>query len=256
MWCGIDIGAATAKLVLFENTVVATIVLPSGFDTVKTAEMLVEQGLKKAGILRKDIRCIVATGYGRSMVPMADRTVTEITCHARGAHYLDSEVRTIIDIGGQDSKGISLDTTGKVKDFVMNDKCAAGTGRFLEVMARALEVELNELGDLSLKSKEKVTISSTCTVFAESEVISYKNQGKKKEDIIAGVHEAIASRIYAMVHQIPIQEKIMVTGGVALNRGMVHTLERKVEKEVVIPGDPQVVGALGAALLAKESDSS
>lgn len=256
MWCGIDIGAATAKLVLFENTVVATIVLPSGFDTMKTAEMLVEQGVEKAGILRKDVQCIVATGYGRSMVPMADKTVTEITCHARGAHYLDSQVRTIIDIGGQDSKGISLDTTGRVKDFVMNDKCAAGTGRFLEVMARALEVELNELGDLSLKSKEKVTISSTCTVFAESEVISYKNQGKKKEDIIAGVHEAIASRIYAMVHQIPIQEKIMVTGGVALNRGMVHTLERKVEKKVEVPGNPQVVGALGAALLARESDSS
>ncbi|MGC1120292.1 MAG: acyl-CoA dehydratase activase [Candidatus Methanofastidiosia archaeon] len=253
MWCGIDIGAATAKLVLLENAVVVSIVVPSGFDTVKTADMLVEQGLKKAGILRKDIQCIVATGYGRSMVPMADKTVTEITCHARGAYHLDNQVRTIIDIGGQDSKGISLDTTGKVKDFVMNDKCAAGTGRFLEVMARALEVELNELGDLSLKSKEKVTISSTCTVFAESEVISYKNQGKKKEDIIAGVHEAIASRIYAMVHQIPIREKIMVTGGVALNRGMDRALERKVEKEVEIPGDPQVVGALGAALLAKES---
>ncbi|MBU7013370.1 MAG: 2-hydroxyglutaryl-CoA dehydratase [Theionarchaea archaeon] len=255
MWCGIDIGAATAKLVLLENTVVAGIIIPSGFDTVKTAEELVEHGLEKAGILRKDIQCIVATGYGRRMVPMADRTVTEITCHARGAHYLDNEVRTIIDIGGQDSKGISLDATGKVTDFVMNDKCAAGTGRFLEVMARALEVELGELGTLSLKCEEKVAISSTCTVFAESEVISYKNQGKKKEDIIAGVHEAIASRIYAMVHQIPIQEKIMVTGGVALNRGMVRALERKMEKEVEIPGDPQIVGALGAALLGRESQS-
>ncbi|MBU6997352.1 MAG: 2-hydroxyglutaryl-CoA dehydratase [Theionarchaea archaeon] len=253
MWCGIDIGAATAKLVLFENMVVSSTVIPSGFDTVKTAEELMERGVEKAGIHRRDIQGIVATGYGRNMVPMADRTVTEITCHARGAHYLDSQVRTIIDIGGQDSKAISLDASGKVKDFVMNDRCAAGTGRFLEVMARALEVELDELGDLSLRCRENVTISSTCTVFAESEVISYKNQGKKKEDIIAGVHEAIASRVLAMVHQIPIKEKIMVTGGVALNAGMIHALERKVEKEVEIPEDPQVVGALGAALLAKES---
>lgn len=252
MWCGIDIGASTAKVVLIDDGIVSTVVIPSGFDTVSTAEAVFEKGLQKAGITKKEVQYIVATGYGRAMVPMASKRITEITCHAKGAYYLDDTVKTVIDIGGQDSKGIALDN-GKVQDFVMNDKCAAGTGRFLEVMARALEVELKELGGLSLKSQEKVSISSTCTVFAESEVISYKNQGKKKEDIIAGVHEAIASRIYAMVNQIPVKEPIMVTGGVALNQGVVHALEAKIEKEIIIPKSPQIVGALGAALLAKEA---
>lgn len=251
MWCGIDIGASTAKAVVFDEGIVSKVVISSGFDTKKTAEEVFEKGLEKAGITEKDVKYIVATGYGRIMVPMASKTITEITCHAKGAYYLDSTVKTVIDIGGQDSKGISLDN-GKVQDFVMNDKCAAGTGRFLEVMARALEVELKELGELSMKSQEKVSISSTCTVFAESEVISYKNQGKKKEDIIAGLHEAIASRIYAMVNQIPVKEKIMVTGGVALNQGVVHALKTKIGKEITIPEDPQIVGALGAALLARE----
>ncbi|KYK32737.1 MAG: 2-hydroxyglutaryl-CoA dehydratase [Theionarchaea archaeon] len=253
MWCGIDIGASTAKVVLIDDEIVSKIVVPSGFDTVKTAEEVFEKGVQKAGIARDDVEYTVATGYGRAVVPMASKSITEITCHAKGAFYLDDTVRTVIDIGGQDSKGISLDDTGRVQDFVMNDKCAAGTGRFLEVMAKALEVELEELGGLSLKSEEKVSISSTCTVFAESEVISYKNQGKKKEDIIAGVHEAIASRIYAMVNQIPVQEKIMVTGGVALNQGVVKALETKMQKETIVAEDPQIVGALGAALLARES---
>lgn len=252
MWCGIDVGASTAKMVLIDDGVVSTAIVPSGFDPVGTAETVFEKGLQKAGIAKKEVQYIVATGYGRAMVPMAFKSITEITCHAKGAYYLDDTVRTVIDIGGQDSKGISLDA-GKVQDFVMNDKCAAGTGKFLEVMARALEVELKELGGLSLKSQKKVSISSTCTVFAESEVISHKNQGKKKEDIVAGVHEAIASRVYAMVNQIPVKETIMVTGGVALNQGVVNALKTKIKKEVIIPKNPQIVGALGAALLAKEN---
>lgn len=252
MWCGIDIGASTAKAVVFDDGIVSKAIIPSKFDTERTAEAVFEKGLEKAGLTKDDIEYTVATGYGRIMVPMASKTITEITCHARGAYYLDNKVRTVIDIGGQDSKGISLDN-GRVQDFVMNDKCAAGTGRFLEVMARALEVELEELGGLSMKSQEKVSISSTCTVFAESEVISYKNQGRKKEDIIAGLHEAIASRIYAMLNQILIKEKIMVTGGVALNQGVVRALKAKIGKEIVITEDPQTVGALGAALLAKEA---
>jgi predicted CoA-substrate-specific enzyme activase len=251
MWCGIDIGASTAKVVLFDEAIVSWAIIPSGFDTRKTAENVLEKGVQKADITREDIEFIVATGYGRVMVPTASKAVTEITCHAKGAYYLDRNVRTVIDIGGQDSKGIALDN-GKVQDFVMNDKCAAGTGRFLEVMAKALEVDLEELGNLSLKCGEKVSISSTCTVFAESEVISYKNQGKRKEDIIAGVHEAIASRIYAMVSQIPVREQVMITGGVALNQGVVEALRARLEKEIVIAGDPQIVGALGAALLARE----
>ena len=249
--CGIDIGASTAKVVVFDNEILSAVVVPSKFDTVKTAEEIFEKGLEKANMTREDVDYIIATGYGRIMVPLASKTVTEITCHAAGAYYLDQNVRTVIDIGGQDSKGISLDDTGRVQDFVMNDKCAAGTGRFLEVMARALEVDLEDLGALSSKSQEKVSISSTCTVFAESEVISHKNQGKKKEDIIAGLHEAIASRIYSMVNQIPVRDKIMVTGGVAFNCGVVKALETKMGKKVTIAEDPQIVGALGAALLAR-----
>lgn len=252
MWCGIDIGASTAKVVVFDDKIVSKVVIPSRFDPVRTAEKVFEKGLQNAGITREDVHYTVATGYGRAMVPMASKSITEITCHAKGAYYLDDTVRTVIDIGGQDSKGIALDN-GRVQDFVMNDKCAAGTGRFLEVMAKALEVELEDLGGLSMKSQEKVSISSTCTVFAESEVISYRNQGKKKEDIVAGLHEAIASRVYGMVNQIPVKEKIMVTGGVALNQGVVQALKTKIKKEVIIVKDPQIVGALGAALLAKEA---
>lgn len=252
MWCGIDIGASTAKAVILDEDILSKVIIPSGFDTKKTAGDVFNKVLQVGNITEDDIEYTVATGYGRIMVPMASKTVTEITCHARGASFLDSTVRTVIDIGGQDSKGIALEN-GKVQDFVMNDKCAAGTGRFLEVMANALEVELEELGALSLESQEKVSISSTCTVFAESEVISYKNQGKKKEDIIAGVHEAIASRIYAMVNQIPVRERIMITGGVALNKGVVQALEMKIGKSVVVPEDPQIVGALGAALRAREN---
>jgi len=158
----------------------------------------------------------------------------------------------VIDIGGQDSKGIALDERGKVIDFVMNDKCAAGTGRFLEVMADALEVRLEDLGELSFQSREHIPISSTCTVFAESEVISYKNQGKEKEDIVAGLLEAIASRIAAMVNQISIHEKILVTGGVAFNTGVVRELEKKLGMPITVPENPQTMGALGAALIAHE----
>ena len=252
MWCGIDVGASTAKAVVVNDGILSAIIIPSRFDTIESAKEVFEKALQQARIQPEDIKSTVATGYGRIMVPMASRTVTEITCHAKGAFFLNEEVRTVIDIGGQDSKGIAVDDTGRVRDFVMNDKCAAGTGRFLEVMAKALEVNLEELGELSLRSREKISISSTCTVFAESEVISYKNQGKRKEDIVAGLHEGIASRIYAMVHQIPIKEKIMITGGVALNQGMVSALEMRMGKNVIIPENPQIVGAMGAALLAKE----
>ncbi|MGD2250162.1 MAG: acyl-CoA dehydratase activase [Candidatus Methanofastidiosia archaeon] len=249
-YCGIDIGASTAKVVVINKKVLAALVIPTKFNIVETAKTVFENGLKKAGITKKDVVYVVATGYGRHVVPMASKTITEITCHATGAYHIDNTVKTVIDIGGQDSKGIALDQ-GNVHDFVMNDKCAAGTGRFLEVMAGALEVDLKELGELSTMSQEKISISSTCTVFAESEVISYKNQGKKKEDIIAGVHEAIASRVHAMVNQIPVKETIMITGGVAFNRGVVNALAEKIGNPVTVPENPQIVGALGAALLAK-----
>jgi predicted CoA-substrate-specific enzyme activase len=251
--CGIDIGASTGKIVILDNEkILAHLVVPSRFDTGKTAENLYKKGLELAGVPSDSIQYIVATGYGRSMVPMAKKVITEITCHARGAYLLHDEVRTVIDIGGQDSKGIALDEGGRVIDFVMNDKCAAGTGKFLEVMAEALEVNLEDLGILSFKSTERVPISSTCTVFAESEVISYKNQGKKKEDIVAGLIGAIASRLAGMVNQISVKENIMLTGGVAFNEGVVKELEKKLGAPIIVPENPQIVGALGAALLASE----
>jgi predicted CoA-substrate-specific enzyme activase len=251
--CGIDIGATTGKIVILDDEkILAHVIIPSGFDTGRTADMLYARGLEHAGISMNDIESVVATGYGRSMVPMVTKAVTEITCHARGAYHSDEDVRTVIDIGGQDSKGIALDEGGRVTDFVMNDRCAAGTGRFLEVMAKALEVNLEDLGALSFRSHEQVQISSTCTVFAESEVISYKNQGKKKEDIVAGLTGAIASRIAGMVNQISIKEEIMLTGGVAFNQGVVSALQKKIGKPIVVPENPQIIGALGAALIASE----
>ena len=251
--CGIDIGASTGKIVILDDIKILThSIIPSGFDTRRTADSLFTQGLNQAGISMDVIESVVATGYGRSMVPRVTKVVTEITCHARGAYHCNENVRTVIDIGGQDSKGIALEEGGRVTDFVMNDRCAAGTGRFLEVMAKALEVRLEDLGTLSFKSQEEIHISSTCTVFAESEVISYKNQGKKKEDIISGLTEAIASRIASMVHQIPIEEEIMLTGGVAFNQGVVSALQKKMEKPIIVPENPQIMGALGAALIASD----
>lgn len=253
MYCGIDIGASTAKVVVLnKKNILASLVIPTRFNTKETARTVFEKGLQKAGITSKDIAYVVATGYGRRMVLMASRTITEITCHAAGAYHIDNSVKTVIDIGGQDSKGIALEN-GNVQDFIMNDKCAAGTGRFLEVMAQALEVDMNRLGELSNMSQQRISISSTCTVFAESEVISHRNQGTKKEDIIAGVHEAIASRVCAMVNQIKIEDTVMITGGVALNKGVVNQLSSKIEKTVIVPENPQIVGALGAALLAQNS---
>jgi predicted CoA-substrate-specific enzyme activase len=181
----------------------------------------------------------------------ADR-VTEITCHAKGAHYTNPQVRTVIDLGGQDSKAIAVDAGGKVRDFVMNDKCSAGTGRFLEVMAHALEIGLDDLGPLSLESGSPAAISSVCTVFAESEVVSRVAEGVSKVDIVAGIHQAIASRIYAMAARIPIEQEIVMTGGVAWNQGVVRALENRFGSGIIVPEMPQHTGALGAALIAAD----
>jgi predicted CoA-substrate-specific enzyme activase len=195
---------------------------------------------------------MVATGYGRHAADFAGEKVTEITCHARGAHFVRPEARTVIDLGGQDSKAIAIDEKGKVRDFVMNDKCSAGTGRFLEVMAAALEIELDDLGRISLESESPASISSVCTVFAESEVVSRVAEGVNKVDIVAGIHQAIASRIYAMAVRIPVEERIVMTGGVALNVGVVRALEGRFKTDIIVPEMPQHMGALGAALIAAE----
>ena len=249
---GIDIGAITAKAAILadDQELVASVVVQAGYRRSAAAEQVLEMVLEGAGLERGDLASVVATGYGRVQVPDADRVVTEITCHARGAHWLFPEVGTVIDIGGQDVKGIATGKNGKVLDFVMNDKCAAGTGRFLEVMARALEVDLDQFGALSLDAKRRAKISSTCTVFAESEVVTHIASGVPREEIIAGIHESIAARVVSMVRRISLRDAVVLTGGVAQNVGVVQLLEEKLDRPVVVPSLAQVAGAIGAALLA------
>ena len=248
---GIDIGAVSAKAVIVkDNSVISMGVMDTGSHIERVADAILQSVLSEAGITFNDIKGTVATGYGRSAVPFADKKMTEITCHAKGVNHVIPDVRTIIDVGGQDSKAIRVDEQGTVYDFVMNDKCAAGTGRFLEVMAKALEIKSDDLGAIALTSLEPAAISSVCTVFAESEVISLRGEGKKREDIVAGIHHAIASRINAMIAQIGFEEPIVLTGGVAKNQGLLRALENELKRKINVPDHPQLTGALGAALIA------
>lgn len=247
---GIDVGSLTAKCALMRGRELLAYrvvrVLP---DLEETAEKVFKETLEIAGIGEDDVERVVATGYGRSKVKFAVKRVTEISCHARGAEYFIPTVRTVIDIGGQDSKVISVQN-GKVAEFVMNDKCAAGTGRFLEVMASALNVEIERLGEIAEKAERATKISSTCTVFAESEVISHLASGEKVENIVAGIHRAIASRIAAMARRLKVLPDVVLTGGVAKNRAMKKALEIELGMEIKVPPEPQIVGAVGAALFA------
>lgn len=247
---GIDIGALTVKAVALDEAgaVAASDLVRARHDSRQVAERLVEGMLARAGISAVDYT--VVTGYGRVTYEAADEEVSEITCHARGANHLFPDARAVIDIGGQDSKVIRVHPRGYVTDFAMNDKCAAGTGRFLEVMADALEVGLEELGPLSQQSRHPVTISSTCTVFAESEVIAQMSRGAPKADIVAGIHTAIASRVAGLAGQVGLEEAVIMTGGVAQNIGVVRALEKQIGLPIILPPEPQLVGALGAALLA------
>lgn len=248
---GIDIGSITTKAaVMADGKIRGTKVIFTGYNAEQAGTKVYEELLKELGIEKSDIRKVVSTGYGRNSVKFMDKAMTEIICHGAGAHYLNPRTRSVIDIGGQDSKAIVLDEKGKVKNFAMNDKCAAGTGRFLEVMARALEVDLDGFGALSLRAGDPSRISSLCTVFAESEVISLISKGEKRENIIAGIHESIAARIAAMANRLRIAPLVVMTGGVAKNIGVVKALERKIGMAVEVSEYAQVNGAIGAALLA------
>jgi predicted CoA-substrate-specific enzyme activase len=201
----------------------------------------------------EDLEYIVGTGYGRLKVPFANENISEITCHARGAHWLTPTVRTVIDIGGQDCKVMSMDDKGKVLEFVMNDRCAAGTGRFFEAMARVLDLGLEGLSELSLEGKNPAPITSQCSVFAESEVVTLVNEGAELADIVAGLHASIASRLNSMVRKVGLVEDVALTGGCAKNAGLAKALEEKLGVSVTkLPKDPQIAGAIGAALLARE----
>jgi len=248
---GIDIGSITAKAAVLEDgRVLGTKVIFTGYNVETASRKVYEELLADLGIDASSVDRVVSTGYGRGGVPFAHKALTEIICHGAGAHFLMPGVRTVIDIGGQDSKAMVVDTLGMVKDFVMNDKCAAGTGRFLEVMARALEVNLDDFGAQSLTAAAPARISSICTVFAESEVISLISKGEARENIIAGIHEAVASRVYAMAQRIRAEPPIMMTGGVAKNVGVVKALEQRFATPVHVDANAQVNGAIGAAVLA------
>ncbi len=253
-FAGIDIGSLSADIVIIDQVaqIVSYCINPTGANSRVSGEKAYRAALERAGLSADDVKYAVATGYGRISVAFADKAVTEITCHARGAFHLFPRTRTIIDIGGQDSKVIRLTNGGKVSDFAMNDKCAAGTGRFLEVMARALEVELEEMGPLSRTSTREIPVSSMCTVFAESEVISLVARAIPKEDIINGIHSAIVSRISGMMDRIRPEPELTMTGGVAKNTGIVDKIRNKSGKDINVPEEPQIVGALGAALIARD----
>ena len=251
---GIDSGSTSTDVVILDKNrqIVAGIILPTGAGAAIGAERALEEALKDAGLTREDIDALVTTGYGRTAIQDGDKSITEITCHARGAHYLDPSVRTVVDIGGQDSKVIRLDEQGNVVNFVMNDKCAAGTGRFLEMMARTMEMSLDQLGNCGIQYKEDITISSMCTVFAESEVVSLIAQNKETDDIVHGLNKAVAAKTAALVKRVGGEEKYMMTGGVSRNQGLVKTLEERLGTKLVISEQAQLCGALGAALFAAD----
>ena len=250
---GIDIGSASSKVVILKDgkEIIAASVAQVGTGTSGPEQALTE-ALEKSGLSRQDMSSIVTTGYGRFAFEDADRQVSEISCHAKGAYFQVPSARTIIDIGGQDAKAIRIDEKGIVKQFFMNDKCAAGTGRFLDVMARVLEITIGELAEYSERAEFAASISSTCTVFAESEVISQLSKGEKKENIIAGVHKSVASKALALAYRGVIEEDIVMSGGVALNSGVVKAMAAQTGMKIKVVQDPQTVGALGAALFAYE----
>ncbi|MFC1825001.1 acyl-CoA dehydratase activase [Thermodesulfobacteriota bacterium] len=251
---GIDVGSLYTKVVVMKNNreELANHCMRSGTNHFGAAETAMNKVLALAGLEMNDISNIVATGYGRANVTFAKNNVSEITCHARGINHLLPEARTIIDIGGQDSKVIRLDDSGRVSNFAMNDKCAAGTGRFLEVMAYALEVDFEKMSALAFKSKNKLSVSSMCTVFAESEVISLIAGGNQKEDISAALFRSISGRIMGLIGQMGIKEKVAMSGGVAKSKAIVLAMEEVLATNLLIPPEPQIVGALGAAIVAGE----
>ncbi len=253
-FAGLDIGSTMTKAVIVDGRgiMMASVIGPTGAEHRHLALAVMDDAIKKAGLSFAQLDFIVATGYGRINVPFADKQITEITCHARSIRALFPMARIIIDIGGQDSKGIKLDAEGKVMNFIMNDKCAAGTGRFLEVIAQALGIKLTEMSEVSLKAKGYVRISNTCTVFAEHEVTARLAEGATIPEIVAGLYEAFAGRVVNMVRSLGIEKDVAVTGGGAMNVGLIKAIEEKVGFPVLVPPEPLLTGALGAAFMGKD----
>ena len=251
---GVDVGSTQTKAIIMdaERRIVGRSLIDTGANVTRAAERSFEQAVQAAGIGRDEVTYVVGTGYGRYKVMFGDAQITEISCHARGACLIFPKTRTVIDMGGQDAKGIKIGEEGDVKDFVMNDKCAAGTGRFLANSAEALNMPLDDIGPLALKAKNPVRLSTVCAVFVESDIMSYLAQGKKVEDILGGVHSAIAARTIALVRRVGLEPEITFTGGVSRNVGMVRALEEKLGMRVNVSPDSHYVGAIGAAIFALE----
>jgi len=251
-FAGIDVGSTMTKVLILNGGIIASVIGPTGPEHRRLANQVMDEALKKAAISFQSITYIVSTGYGRINVPFADKEVTEITCHAKGVISLFPKAKTIIDIGGQDVKGIKIDGNGKIIDFAMNDKCAAGTGRFIEVIADSLGVPLDRVGDLSLQSKNPAKISNVCTIWAQQEVAASLAQGVPTSDLLAGIHQSLADRISRMVNRLRVEEEIIVTGGGGKNKGLLKALSEQLGHPVQAPEEPLITGALGAALLARE----
>ena len=253
-FAGVDIGSTMTKVVLMDKSgnLLSAIKGPTGPEHRQLANEVMRQALEQASLQINDISYIVATGYGRLNVPFADRQITELSCHARGVSSLFPNVRTAIDIGGQDAKCMKI-ANGRLTNFVMNDKCAAGTGRFLEVTAATLGIRLEDMGDISLNATKKIQISNLCTIFAQQEVVALLSHGEKPENILAGLHDALASRVAALARRLGIEPDLVLTGGVAKNIGMVRAMKESLGCEILVPEEPLLTGALGAAILAKET---
>jgi predicted CoA-substrate-specific enzyme activase len=251
---GVDVGSLASKsIILREGEIIGRSIIASGLNSEESGLNALTAALADAGLERAQVATIISTGYGRISATYATKTVTEITCHAKGANFLYPSVRTIVDMGGQDCKAIRVDAEGHVEDFAMNDKCAAGTGRFFEVMSGVFKVPLAQLGELSLESDQKAPISSTCTVFAESETISLLARGEKPANIQSGIHYSIANRIAGLFARVGIVSDVYFSGGVAKNKGMKKALEDVLNVHIIEANklDPQLTGALGAAVLAQ-----
>ena len=258
---GCDSGSTYTKCVILDETgkMAADVTLRSRINSVLSAQEALDQAVAQVPELNsaKDLAYLVGTGYGRNKVPFADENISEISCHAMGVHVADPSVRAIIDIGGQDVKGICVDTDGTVLNFAMNDRCAAGTGRFFEAMARAFEMERPEFSKLSLAAKNVIPITSQCTVFAESEVISLVGEGKPMEEIAAGIELSVAKRCFVMAKKAGAADRITLTGGCAKNDGLKDAIEKVLKLKVIdLPIDPQLMGALGAAEYARQKGSA
>ena len=253
---GVDIGSAFAKAAIISSQLVAYHIIPSGGNYKLTADEAIKEALKKASLSLKDIAYVAATGYGASNVSFANEIIIEISCQARGVSYFFPSVRTAIDIGGQFTRVFKLDDRGKATAFMLSEKCAAGSGRFLQVIARVLQIDFAEIGPLSLKSRERVDFSTGCAVFAESEAISRIAEGTSKEDILAGIHRAMAAKTLNLIERVGMEPDCALIGGGAKDIGLVKSIEEILKLNLLVPEEPQIVAALGAALIAREKTCS